>query len=436
MDSTKSLVRVSMNAQGVLDRRGFLRSVGLGAAGALGLSFVDRLAMASEDLRQRRMAMILLWMGGGPSQLETFDPKPDHANGAETPTIETALPGVRLAQHWTATAARLGDIALIRSLTNKEGNHQRATYQLHTGYVPTASVKHPCFGAAAAHELADPEFDLPHLVSIGAGRGNGAGMGAGFLGTTFEPFHADNPEQAPQNTTLAVPTDRFQRRLGLLRGLEDVGFARDGGADRVREQQALYRQSAGMVLSPRMKAFDLDDEPSEVRDAYGRNTFGQGCLLARRLVETGVTFVEVRAPGNWDTHNDQAERLSKLIPPVDAGFAALIHDLKTRGLLDSTLVVWMGEFGRTPKMNANGGRDHFPRAFSAAVAGAGVRGGQVIGATSPDGSEVVSDPVTVPDLLSSFCRALKIDPAKENMSPIGRPIKIVDGGHPVDRLFA
>jgi arylsulfatase A-like enzyme len=152
-------------------------------------------------------------------------------------------------------------------------------------------------------------------------------------------------------------------------------------------------------------------------------------------VEAGVTFVEVRAPGNWDAHNDMATRHGQLIPPVDAGFGALLEDLKTRGMLDRTLVVWMGEFGRTPKPNATGGRDHFPRAFSAAVAGCGVQGGQVIGGTTPDGTDIASDPVTVPDLLASFCQALKVDPAKENLSPIGRPLKIVDGGQAVPGLL-
>lgn len=430
---TKTLVRVSIDGAGVLRRRGFLQSIALGAAG---LGFLDRLALASDDLRKGHRAMILLWMGGGPSQFETFDPKPGHPNGGGTQAIDTAVPGIQIAQGWEKTAARMADIALIRSMTNKEGNHQRATYQLHTGYAPTASLKHPCFGAAVAQELADEAFDLPHLVSIGGGRQAVPGSGSGFLGTAFEPFQVDNPEQPPANTTLAVSGERLTRRLSLLQGLESAGFARSGGADRVQEHQALYKQTAGMILSPRMKTFNLDDEPSELRDAYGRNPFGQGCLLARRLVEAGVTFVEVRAPGNWDAHADMADRHAQLIPPVDAGFATLIEDLKTKGLLDSTLVVWMGEFGRTPRVNPNGGRDHFPRAFSVALSGCGVKGGQVLGATTPDGSDIASEPVTVPDLLATFCQALKVDPTRENMSPIGRPIKIVDGGRVVSGLLS
>ncbi|RUL86307.1 DUF1501 domain-containing protein [Tautonia sociabilis] len=430
----KSIVRVDLDGAGALRRRGFLKTVGLGM-GAAGLSFTDRMAVHAASMRSRHRAMILLWMNGGPSQFETFDPKPEHPNGGGTRAIETSVPGIRIAEGWSRVAGVMEDIALIRSMTNTEGNHQRATYQLHTGYAPTASVKHPSFGASAARELADASFDLPHLVQIG-GRGAMPGSGAGFLGTAFEPFHVDDPSQPPANAEPAVPRDRFSRRLGLLSGLERAGFGASAGADVVAQHQELYRQSSGMVLSPRMEAFDLGQEPEALRDSYGRNPFGQGCLLARRLVETGVTFVEVRSPGNWDTHVDQADRLAELIPPVDQGFAALIADLKDRGMLDSTLVVWMGEFGRSPTINPNAGRDHFPRAFSVALAGGGVRGGQVIGGTSPDGTDIAGSPVTVPNLLASFCQALGIDPTIEHMSPIGRPLKIADGGIPVKELFS
>jgi hypothetical protein len=189
------------------------------------------------------------------------------------------------------------------------------------------------------------------------------------------------------------------------------------------------------MRSKGMRAFNLGEEPAPLRDAYGRNPFGQGCLLARRLVEAGVTFVEVRSNG-WDTHQQNGPRVGKLAEQVDPGFGTLVEDLKKRGLLERTLVVWMGEFGRTPKINPNAGRDHFPRVFNVALAGGGVRGGQVIGASSSEGTEVKDRPVAVNDLMASFCHALKIEPTKENMSPLGRPIKIVDGGKTVKELFA
>jgi hypothetical protein len=426
----KAIVKVSMDGQGVLGRRGFLRALGLGAVGAGALSFGDLMAVHAEDLRKRQMACILLWMQGGPSQFETFDPKPGHHNGGETKAIETAVPGISIAEGWEKTASVMNEIALVRSMTNKEGNHQRATYHLHTGYVPSGTIKHPNFGCNVAAELGDPRFDLPHAVSIG-----GPTVGAGFLGVNYEPFSVQNPLQPPANVAIPVPRDRFSRRLGLLGSLEKDGFARSGGADRVADHETLYRQTSDMVLSPRMKSFDLEDEDSPLRDAYGRNPFGQGCLLARKLVESGVTFVEVRS-GGWDMHEGIKDRMAKNASQVDPAFATLITDLKQRGMLDRTLVIWMGEFGRTPKPNNRGGRDHFPRVFNVALAGGGIRGGQVIGTSSDDGTEVKDRPVGVPDLMNTFCHALKIDPKKENMTPVGRPIKIVDGGEPVKELFA
>ena len=426
----KAVLRVGMNHEGVLNRRGFLRGVSLGAAGLAGLSFSDLMAVRADDLRKRGMSCILLWMGGGPSQFETFDPKPDHANGGGTKVIDTAVAGIKIAAGWEKTAAAMKDIAIVRSMTNREGNHQRATYQLHTGYAPTPTVKHPSFGSVTASELGDPKFDLPHIVSVG-----GPTVGAGLLGVSYEPFVVANPNQPPANVIHPGGAGRFERRLGLMQRLENAGFAAAGGKDRVTEHHAIYKQTMTMVLSPNMKAFNLQGEDAAIRDAYGRTPFGQGCLLARRLVQAGVTFIEVRSNG-WDMHQGVHERMTKSAGEVDPGFGTLVQDLKRHGLLEKTLVIWMGEFGRTPKVNPNAGRDHFPRAFNVALAGGGIKGGQVIGASSADGTEVKDRPVAVNDLLTSFCHALKIDPRKENMSSVGRPIKIVDGGKPVTELFA
>jgi hypothetical protein len=429
------LVQVAMSGEGVIGRRHFLRTIGLGGAGlaataAVPISFTDWMALQAGEMKKRRMACILLWMAGGPSQLETFDPKPGTEHGGETRAISTAVPGISIAEGWEQTAKVMNEIALVRSMTNKEGNHQRATYQLHTGYVPSATVKHPSLGCSVASELGESHFDLPHIVSIG-----GPTIGAGFLGAAMEPFVVQNPEKPPENTQPTIPTDRFRRRLGLLDRLEGAGFERVGGLDRVRDHRALYHQTARMILSPHMRAFELEEEPEPIRTAYGHTPFGQGCLLARRLVQAGVTFVEVRSNG-WDTHQQNHERVGKLASQVDPAFATLIHDLKRRGLLESTLIVWMGEFGRTPKINPNAGRDHFPKVFNVALAGGGVKGGQVIGASNSDGMDVKDRPVAVPDLLASICHSLQVDPHKEAMTPLGRPMKVVDGGKPVQELFA
>jgi hypothetical protein len=211
-------------------------------------------------------------------------------------------------------------------------------------------------------------------------------------------------------------------------------FAKDGGARLVEDHSSVYGSASEMVLSPRLKAFDLSAEKDDLRDRYGRNAFGQGCLLARRLVEQGVTFIEVDS-GGWDTHRDNFDGVKRLAGTVDPAFGTLVTDLKERGLLERTLVIWLGEFGRTPRINGNTGRDHYPRCFNAAVAGAGIKGGQVIGASTADGTSVKDRPVQVADLFCSFCHALKINPRKENLTPESRPLKIVDGGKVVSELF-
>jgi hypothetical protein len=426
-------MHVQTGRSGVINRRSFVRNVAIGAAGASVLGWKETVALHADELRKQGMACILLFMQGGPSQFETFDPKPDTTNGGPTKAIGTAVAGIQIAEGWSNVARAMKDIALIRSMTNKEGEHLRATYQMHTGYIPAGGVKFPTLGSIVASELGAPDFDLPHFVSIG---GRGTGLGSGFLGMSVAPFFVPNALQMPANVQLpqGVDTRRFGRRSELMRDLER-DFADSGGGTRVKDHQALYQGAARMVLSPRLKAFDLNQEKDATRDGYGRNPFGQGCLLARRLIESGVTFVEVTS-GNWDTHFDNFDRVKTNSGMVDPAFGSLLADLKERGMLDKTLVIWMGEFGRTPRINPRNGRDHYPRAFSMALAGGGIKGGQVIGATSQDGTTATERPVTVPDLFCSFYRALKINPRKENMTPIGRPIKLIDSGAPVKELFS
>lgn len=414
-------------------RRSFMSSVALGAAGLTLPGWKNALSLRAADMKKRGMACILLFLRGAPSQFETFDPKPGTENGGPTRAIETAVSGIRIAEDWSRAAAQMQDISLIRSVTNnREGNHDRAVYQLHTGYVQSQTVKHPSLGAISAVELGPEGFDLPHNVAIGHRAGI---IGSGFLGTSVSPFAVLDPTKVPDNIELppGIAVERFTRRHGLLQDLE-IDFAEAGAKERVSEHQILYENARRMVLSPRLKAFDLTQEKDQVRDRYGRTDFGQGCLLARRLVEQGVTFVEVESPG-WDTHQDNFNRVKSLAGGVDPAFATLVADLKDRGLLATTLVICMGEFGRTPRINASAGRDHHPLSFSVALAGGGIRGGEVIGATTEDGAAVKDRPVSVPDLFSTFCQALKIDPRKENISPLGRPLTITNGGKSVQELF-
>jgi uncharacterized protein (DUF1501 family) len=323
----------------------------------------------------------------------------------------------------------MNEIALIRSMTNKEGNHQRATYQLHTGYIPTGSVKHPSLGSNIARQIAPPNQDLPSLVTIGNAV---PGVGAGYLGINYEPLNLAQAGKIPDNVSIGS-SERFDRRLGLL-GQMDNQFAERGGGSVVQSHKDLYAKAANMAQSKDLKVFDLGEEPAALKAAYGDTNFGRGCLLARRLVEAGVTFVEVRV-GNWDTHADNFNATAKLAGEVDPATATLLKDLKDRGLLDSTLVVWMGEFGRTPKINARTGRDHFPKAFNGFLAGAGVKGGQVIGKTNADGTDIDDRPVSVGDLFTSICHAMKVNPKDETMSPQGRPLKVIESGEVVKGLF-
>ena len=420
-----------------VSRRSFLHRVSAAALAGASLNLRDLVTLQAAELQKRGKSVILLWMGGGPSQFETFDPKPGTENGGPTKAISTSVSGIRIAQGWERTAKVMNDIALIRSMTNKEGSHPRATYQMHTGYIPSGSVKHPAFSAAIAKEIADPEFDLPAVVSVGQTQG------AGFLGVNYEPFVVNDAAQMPQNTATTVESSRYRRRLGLLDELEDE-FAGKGGEIVVRNHRQLYGKTSKMVLSSDLKAFDISEEPAALTEQYGDSNFGRGCLLARRLVEAGTTFVEVssrsRGPGgggaNWDTHQDNFETTTANAAVVDPGFATLIADLKDRGLLDDTVVIWTGEFGRTPRINPRGGRDHYPRVFNAAIAGGGLKGGQVIGASTKDGTAIENDPVTPADLFCSVCKAINVDPRIENLSPLGRPMKIVDGGEPIAPLFS
>lgn len=413
--------------QSSITRRGFLHGVSAAAIAGGTLSFRDVISLQASELRKQNRAMILLWMAGGPSQFETFDPKRDTNIGGPTQSISTAVPGIEIASGWDQIAASMEDFAIVRSMTNKEGSHPRASYQMHTGYLPSGSVKHPSLASNIAQQIADPESELPSVVSVGQTQG------AGFLGVEYEPFVVNRPGEMPQNVASTVKVPRYKRRLGLLDQLEGE-FAQSGGEQVVESRRGLYRKASAMVLSQRTKAFEIDDEPQAVRQKYGDTDFGRSCLMARRLVEAGVTFVEIVCRG-WDTHDNNFERTSQLAQKVDPATAALVQDLKQRGLLDSTLVVWSGEFGRTPRINARTGRDHYPRSFNLLAAGGGVRGGQVVGATKADGSSITDRPVSVSDLFCSICHSLKVDPRHESISPLGRPMKLVDGGNVVSELF-
>src|SRR5258708_823746 len=277
--SLHSLMQVRTDASGVVSRRTFLRSVAVGAAAAGTLGWKDAVTLQAEELRKQGMACILLFMNGGPSQFETFDPKPDTKNGGPTKAIDTAINGIQIAENWPAVAAQMKEIALIRSMTNKEGAHPRAVYQLHTGYLPSGGVKYPAFGALASKEIGQPDSELPYFVSIGNRFFNSTG--AGFLGMKYAPFAINDPARLPNNTGLpaGIGEDRFARRLDLMKDLDEE-FAAAGARNPVTEHQSVVKGAANLVTNPKLKAFDLGQEKEATRDRYARSPFGSGCLLA------------------------------------------------------------------------------------------------------------------------------------------------------------
>ncbi len=429
-------------------RRELLR---LGVAGVVGFSFSGWLESLADDTAThpaRRRSCILLWMTGGPSQMDTFDLKPGHENGGPFKETQSSVAGIRISEHLPQLAQHMESLAIVRSMTSKEGDHGRATYLLRTGYLQQGPIRYPALGSLVAKELGSPESELPNFVSVAPNRlFNQAAYGPGFLGSQFAPlvvgdalFGVQQPGQQGDfnlkvddlSPPTGLDTKHADDRLELWSWLEQDFLSRHATPSAVSHRTA-YDRAVRMMRSEAAKAFQLDEEPAALRDAYGRNRFGQGCLMARRLVERGVPFVEVTLTGvannqalGWDTHANNFDSVRRLSEVLDPAWSTLMEDLKSRGLLDSTLVVWMGEFGRTPKINPNQGRDHYPQAWSAVLAGGGIHGGQVIGRTTPDGMAVNDRPVSVPDLLATICVALGIDPRKQNMSEVGRPIRIVD----------
>jgi len=424
-----------------VSRRDFFR---LGAVGALGTSmsgwFPAFAAEASKD-PQRKRSCILLWMNGGPATIDLWDLKPGHTNGGPFTEIQTSAPGLKIGQHLPNLARHGEHLAVLRGMSTKEGDHARGTYLMRTGNLPQGAIQFPTLGSLISKEMGDPSAELPNFVSISPFRFFGAGaFGPGFLGPQYAPLivgennnfgppqAGDNADRVLKVQDLERPSDvgkeQAEARYNLLQDLEH-SFASERPNLVAKSHQLAYDRAVRLMQSVGAKAFDLTQEPPRVRDAYGRNLFGQGCLLARRLVERGVPFVEVTL-GGWDTHSDNFNAVQRQCNVLDPAWATLMGDLKERGLLETTTIIWMGEFGRTPRINQGRGRDHFPNAWSTVLAGGGIQGGQAVGKTSADGTTVEERPTPTIDLLATLCAALGIDHTKTNDSNVGRPIRIVE----------
>lgn len=398
-------------------RIGSLSTLGWLASGAMSL------ANTASNKKQRPKSLIVLWMNGGPSQFETFDPHPGTKFGGPTQAIDTSVSGIRIAEGLPRVAEQMESISLIRSMMTKEGDHDRGRYLMTTGYRPNPSIIHPSIGSICAKHLPDAGTEIPRYVSIMAGSRSARG---GYLGEAYDPFQIFDPKNPVPDAVSNLPKDRFERRMKGLDVIEAALGRRNSKLDEKTLHNEQIRRALAMMSSAQLEAFKIDQEPSALVAEYGDSAFGRGCLCARRLVEVGVPCVEVMLPG-WDTHANNFSGHVTQNQQLDPGFAALVKDLRQRDMLDSTVVLCTGEFGRTPQINPLDGRDHWPGGFSLALAGGGIPGGRVIGATDPEGKEKPTDPVSVDDLFATVLSVLGIDPRHEHMTPIGRPMRLSEG---------
>ena len=430
------------------DRRSFLRVGVAGWAGSMvfGWATGERLrnTLSAEDgpgrtdviadpnapwRRGKAKACILVWLSGGPSQLETWDPKPGHRNGGPTKAIETAG-GFQIAEHFPQIAAESRDVCLVRTLTSPEGDHSRASYYLHTGYKRSGALTHPSFGALVAKEKGDENAELPHFVSIG-----GNSYGPGYLGVRYGPFQVADPRRPVPYMEPPADVDRprLHNRLRLLQRI-DSEYLKNKTGEYLEGHSSVRRKALALIDSPSAAVFDVRKEPEAVRAKFGSGGFALQSLMATRLIEKGVPFVETHL-GGWDMHNGIFTAVQNRAASLDQGVAGMLRQLRERGLLESTLVVCMGEFGRTPRINRNSGRDHFPRCFSALIAGGGSKGGAVHGRSTPDAMEPKDDPVSIGELYATLLSMLRIDPLKENKLAIGRSIQMADSSLPIEALI-
>ena len=414
-----------------MSRRHFMSHMA-GATTLLGssLSLGHSLRVHADTLKANRKACILLWMGGGPSSMDIWDLKPGTDNGGPFKPISTSG-DVQISEHMPMMAKQMHHMAIIRSMSTREADHNRGRYYMHTGYVPDPNVDYPSYGAVIAHELMSqrPELAIPPFVSVG-----GASEGPGFLGMSWAPLNVSSNGRI-RNLDSSLGKERIGQRQIALKAIED-GFIGQRRGNLAEDHRKVLGKTYDLLGSEQMKAYEVDKEPQEVKEKYGVNGFGQGCLLARRLVEAGVPFVEVDL-GGWDNHQGIFRTLENdRLPVLDKAMAALTEDLEQRGLLKDTMIVWMGEFSRTPRINADAGRDHWARAWCVVVGGGGIKGGQAVGATNADGTEVVGEPYSSEDLMASVCQGLGISLETTFTSRNGRPMKIANSGKIIKELFS
>lgn len=377
--------------------------------------------------------VIYLYMSGGMTQLDTFDVKPGAETQGPTQAIRTTADGIQISGHMPNLAKQMHHVAVINSMQSTQGAHAQGRYYMHTSYELRGTIRHPSMGAWLNRMAGPANPTLPGHVAIGAGTEMAS---AGFFESQYVPLPIGDPAAGLQNSKRpeGVSATTFQKRLSKVQKMNQ-SFATRYDQKPVRAYHEMYDQAVKLMNSADLQAFDIQQEPESIRAAYGDNRFGQGCLLARRLVENNVRFVEV-VMGGWDTHNENFDEMENQCPILDQALSALLADLHARGMLKETLVVLATEFGRTPRINERTGRDHFPQAFSCLLAGGGIQGGIRYGATDPTGQEIVANKVTVQDFNATIAKALGLPLEHEVYSPSGRPFKVADKGQAIHALFA
>ncbi len=424
---------------GTTDRRHFLKHSAAGAAVTIpGLSFLANLRAKAAELKSKQKSLIILWMSGGPSTIDLWDMKPGAPTGGEHKPKATAASGVEISEHLPKVASQFKHLSIIRSLSTTEGDHARGTYLMNHGRSPNPLLAFPSIGSVLAYYQAmDVEAmknaDLPAFISVGGTRGD-----AGFLGMKYAPFTVQNAGQPPENVSSPVDDGRTARRAALFQRLEG-GFSTGAPMDAARAHKEVYEKALSMVVSTRKEVFNLEKEldgkpiDPKLKEEYGAagqgaNPFGRAALLARKLVEAGTAAVQIEL-GGWDMHQNIFPTLAnQRLPVLDKAMGTLVKDLEQRGRLKDTVIVWMGDFGRTPRINQNAGRDHYPRAWSVVVGGGNIKGGIAYGSTNSDGTEPKDKHVGILDLYGTLYRGLGIDPTPETNASVrdnlGRPYYI------------
>ena len=414
-----------------MSRRHFLQHLAMTTALVPGMQFMSHFQANAAEVKKKQKACILMWMGGGPPTIDIWDLKPGSKNGGEFKPIKTAAPGVEISEHMPKTAKVMNNLSIVRSMSTREADHGRGRYFMHTAYVPNPTVVHPTFGSVVSHELGSkrPELEIPSFISI-----DGGSESPGFLGMINAPFTVDSNGNIRNADVGGVDANRLNSRFAMLDVIES-GFIGSKRGEAPQSHKDIYKRALNLMTSSQMKAFKVMDEDAAVREKYGNNAFGRGCLMARRLVESGVPFIEVNL-GGWDLHANVFDTLqNQRLPVLDQAIGALTEDLVQRGMIDDVVLVWMGEFARTPRINQDTGRDHWANSWSVMIGGGGLKNGQAVGATDKDGLSVEGQAYLPGDIWATVAHALGIPLDTVYTSKNGRPMKIANSGTPIKQLI-